>query len=296
MRWIDGAYYAFTTAHLFTSVPVYKSTDLKNWVPAGVDDADPDTCPNAEAMPTLASWVDWGHNWAPSIIDSANPDASKRFVMYYTARDKVSQRQCVGIAFSSHPDGPYFDPAAAPAICQLSRRGTIDASPFTDLHGDRYLIYKSEDSVIWASTLTNYGQTLGPPRAILSIFGGPSWEAPRIEGPTMARTSTGLYLFYSAGNWATSGYKVGVAKCSSPLTPCKRVYSTPVLESRNAMVGPGGQTPFTDTAGQWHLAFHAWQAPLIGYKPDPYDPNNGQRSLRVLNLTFDGPNGGPRIT
>jgi hypothetical protein len=50
------------------------------------------------------------------------------------------------------------------------------------------------------------------------------------------------------------------------------------------MVGPGGQTPFVDGAGQWYLAFHAWSASQVGYG------NGGVRTLRVLPMTFPGGN------
>ena len=64
----------------------------------------------------------------------------------------------------------------------------------------------------------------------------PAWELPRIEGPTLWRAPEGLFLFYSAGDWETSGYVVGVARCSAPTGPCTRVYSTPVLASTDRSV------------------------------------------------------------
>jgi hypothetical protein len=48
------------------------------------------------------------------------------------------------------------------------------------------------------------------------------------------------------------------------------------------MAGPGGQTPFQDTSGNWHLLFHAWTAPKIGYA------SGGARSLHILPLDFTG--------
>ena len=48
------------------------------------------------------------------------------------------------------------------------------------------------------------------------------------------------------------------------------------------MIGPGGQTPIQDTRGEWHLLFHAWTAPQVGY------PSNGARSLHILPLSFTG--------
>jgi hypothetical protein len=57
------------------------------------------------------------------------------------------------------------------------------------------------------------------------------------------------------------------------------VYSTAVLNSRATMLGPGGQTPFQDSAGNWHMLFHAWTAPTVGYP-------GGARSLRLLPIRF----------
>jgi hypothetical protein len=107
----------------------------------------------------------------------------------------------------------------------------------------------------------------------------------------MLRAPTGvLFLFYSAGNWENASYTVAAARCSGPQGPCRRVYSTAVLKTRSVMAGPGGQTTFIDPTGQRRIAFHAWHSPLVGYGA------NGQRSMRVLRLYFDGPGANPRIS
>ena len=55
------------------------------------------------------------------------------------------------------------------------------------------------------------------------------------------------------------------------------------------MFGPGGQTPFRDAHGNWHLAFHAW-APA-DLQAQPLD--GSRRTLRFLPITF--PNGNPKV-
>ncbi len=111
---------------------------------------------------------------------------------------------------------------------------------------------------------------------------GYPWELPRIEGPSMFSTpSTGIVLLYSAGTFSTPDYSVGAASCDTPLGPCHNIYSTPVLSSRGAMLGPGGQTPFQLTDGSWQLAFHAWDG-TVGYTA------GGKRSLHLLPLGFPG--------
>ena len=67
------------------------------------------------------------------------------------------------------------------------------------------------------------------------------------------------------------------------------MYSTPVLASRDAMLGPGGQTPFKDSAGTWLLAFHAWAEQDLQNPP----VDGSKRSLRILAITFPG--GNPKV-
>lgn len=113
------------------------------------------------------------------------------------------------------------------------------------------------------------------------------WELPRIEGPTLWRSWSGLFLFYSAGNWEDGSYVVGVARCNSPTGPCTRSYTSPVLGNRGSTLGPGGQTPFVDASGVARMSFHAWSSGSVGYS------NGGERSLRFLPLAF--PNGNAKI-
>jgi hypothetical protein len=74
-----------------------------------------------------------------------------------------------------------------------------------------------------------------------------------------------------------------VARCDTPLGPCRRVYSTPSLAQRGSMLGPGGQTPLQLPDGSWRLAFHALDN-VVGYEA------GGDRTLHFLPLTFLGAN------
>jgi hypothetical protein len=66
----------------------------------------------------------------------------KRYLLYFTARERASGRQCTGAAESGNPLGPFIDSSDAPLICQGALGGTIDASPFRDADGQLYLYYK----------------------------------------------------------------------------------------------------------------------------------------------------------
>jgi beta-xylosidase len=286
-------YYAYTTNVVFNPVPVWRSSDLTHWFLAGVDDpdptapADPNVWPDGSAVDPshFARWsLEAFDKWAPAVLQ-----AGGQYVMWYSARNGHGPH-CLGIATASSPDGPFRDVINAPRVCRDSQGGVIDASTFTDSDGTHYLTYKTEGtstqpSRIYAATLAADGMTLGTEALLLERQGG--WELPRIEGPTLWRSPAGLFLFYSGGDWETSGYAVGVARCTSPLGPCSRIYTTPVLASRGSALGPGGQTPFIDDAGVLKVAFHAWSAPAVGYS------NNGARSLRFLEVTF--PDGKPKI-
>jgi hypothetical protein len=122
---------------------------------------------------------------------------------------------------------------------------------------------------VWVNQLAADGQSLvGPAAEILA----PEfrWEAktsPRsgvVENPYMLVTNAGLYLFYSANNWQTDEYAIGVAKCVTPIGPCLRVYTTSFVHSTGTIVGPGGASIAAMPDGSLQLFFHAWVGG-IGY-------------------------------
>src|SRR5262249_29255359 len=141
----------------------------------------------------------------------------------------------------------------------------------------------------WSVPLSGDGLALIGPSTQLLQTAPWSWEPPTVEAPSMMPApGGGFLLFYSADDWTTAHYKVGTAWCATPTSPCTRTYATPTLATRDTMAGPGGQSVFQDTIGNWYMAFHAWTAPFIGYQ-NPPDPRYA-RSLRILPITF--PTGG----
>jgi hypothetical protein len=294
---VGGTYYSYSTnsalsLFIIPNVPVLTSTDAVNWTVLG--DALPGPAP---------SWATYlPYAWSPSVlVRPANPP-NQRYVMYHVVREKSSGRQCIAVAVSASPGGPFVDVDTGPFVCQRERFGSIDPSTFVQSNGTVHLIWASLDNQraggltrIWSRQLTSNGLGLtGTTVQLLSAQGGS--EASVVENPTLLQTESGLFLFYSQNLWPTANYSVGVARCSSPRSACTRVYSTPVLASRGTMLGPGSPAFFTGPAGDLRVAFHAWTSPYVGYRDQghpSYPAGEGRRSLRTLPVTF--PNGSPQI-
>ena len=293
-----ACYYVYSTQVYFNITPVMRSSDLVHWQLAGIDSpADADPWPNGEARTSVSPWSDLFGHWAPAVLPRPSSPGA-RFVMWYAAQshvDPTSGFHCLGVATADSPDGPFVDDATAPAYCQTDQGGTIDPSPFVDADGTPYLLYKTEGTSaiptrLWISQLSADGRSVVPGTEHLLLENDQrpgSWEFPVTEAPAMVRTPSGLFLFYSAYYWSSPSYKIGVARCDTPIGPCRRIYNTPLVESRGAMLGPGGETPFVSASGQWYLAFHAWTSPNVGYD------SGGLRSLRILPLSF--PSGSPSV-
>jgi beta-xylosidase len=272
-------YYGYATeSGLFglLNVPLIRSSDRQDWNWAGPPEPGT-TDPTKDAMPDLASWVEFGANWAPSVM--LNTTLGK-YVMYYTAKSASLGKECVGIATSSTPAGPFVDSSSGPALCNPAKGGTIDPDPYLDTATNSLYLTYADDDGIKAQRLNPNGLSLaGGETLILPRATGYSWEQQRVEGPSMFRAPDGtLTLLYSAGTFDTSSYSVGVAHCTTPLGPCAHTYSTPVLTSRGSMLGPGGQTPVQLPGGSWVLFFHAWDT-VVGYP-------SGKRSLHQLPMSF----------
>ncbi len=265
----DGnVYYAYGTITGAPGIPVQKipvltSSDLRTWTHVG------------DALGNVASWSTNRDLWAPGVFKT-----SSGWRMYYTAPHVASGKQCISVATASGPTGPFTDSTSQPLVCQYTLNGSIDPSPFTDVDGSQWLIWKSEglsggeETRIWVQRLSPDGLSLtGPVSEIMQR--DQSWERPLVENPSMVLHQGQYLLFYSASEWNTTKYAIGYAVCQSVVGPCSKPRSKALLASSGEAAGPGGPTPFIDTSGILQLGFHAWAANKVGYE------NGGQRTLRI---------------
>jgi beta-xylosidase len=276
MMVVGGSYWAYSTGSAGRNLQVMQSADLQTWPTTPTD-----------PLPLLPSWATVGSTWAPSVVPQGD-----RYRMYYTVRETSSARQCVSVASASTPGGPFTDISSGPLVCQLNHLGSIDPSVLTS-GTNRYLLWKSDDNAaggqthLWAQQLSDDGLSLTGTLARL-LDQTEAWQRPAIEGPDMIAVGTTFYLFYGAGDWASSGAGIGYAICSSPLGPCiNQSTRQPWLDSRPRALGPSGPSTFTDLTGMTRLAYHAWTNGVVGY-PD------GTRALFVDQLSFK--NGRPVLS
>lgn len=265
---VGSTYYAFATNAAGGSVQQARSNDLMSWTLA------------SNALANLPPWASPGSVWAPSTLDR-----SPAAVMYYTVREQATGRQCLSVAVSSSPGGPYLDGSQAPLECGES--GAIDPSPFVAANGAPFLLYKTERPArIWSRPLTPDGRAFaGPPSLMLES--SQKWEAGSVEAPSMLRRGNDYWLFYSGNDWNGRNYAEGIARCFGPSGPCGADPANPVLASLGSTAGPGGGEVFTTPDGGWRLAYHAYQEPLVRY------PNS--RLLFIAPIGFDG-SGRPTIS
>jgi beta-xylosidase len=268
---VEDTYYAYSTNTGSSNIPVVTSTDLANWENLG------------DALPGLPKWsmLNFGNAWAPGVIQIED-----KFVMYYVARDKEIDRQCIGVAVGDDPAGPFTDPNEAAFICQGDLGGSIDPYPFRDDDDKLYLLWKNDgnccglDVWLWIQELSPDGLTLqGEP--VQLIMRDQAWERPLIENPAVLKHNGKYYLFYSGNWWESHQYAVGYAICETVKGPCEKPLNEPWFQYKPPVMGPGGEAFFTDTKGNLWMAYHAWTGADVGYPA-------GQRSLRIDLVTFDG--------
>jgi beta-xylosidase len=261
--------YATNDARAGINVQLAVSADLRSWSP--VPEA-PDVSRPRDAMPTLPAWAQEGSTWAPEVLETGG-----RYVLYFTARHRASGLQCVGVAASADPLGPFVSEAAAPLVCQFALGGTIDASPFRDRDGALYLYFKNDGNnpaadkpaQIWGQRLSADGMSLQG-EAVSLLRNDAAWEGRVVEAPTMTKAPAGYVMLYSANDYGwqkqqrLSLYAIGHAACEGPLGPCRDAPDNPLLASvhdrkSGCLSGPGHQAVF-ESAGRSFIAFHAWSA------------------------------------
>lgn len=265
---VGSWYYAYVTNGSGGDVPVHRSRDLVHWSYVG------------DALASQPRWARGGLTWAPEVM-AFGP---KRFVLYYTTRDVLSDRQCVGAAVASSPEGPFTDASERPLVCQADLGGSIDASPFRDTDGQRYLLWKNDGNCcnlntgIYLQKLSSDGLAVVGQDTLL-ISNGALWEGAVIEAPTLHYADGYYYLLYSAGSYDNETYAVGYATSKALTGPYTKA-PDPLVVTSGRVVGPGHQSVVQDGAGQTWLVYHAWTLGAVG------DGNGGQRSMRLDRVGF----------
>ena len=249
---VGDEYYAYATNADSVNIPVARSADLVHWDVL----EDP--------LPILPSWAvqSFGHAWAPEVFRSGD----NRYVMYFTARFAIGfdGRQCIGVATSEDPGGPFSSPNPEPFICQMDEGGSIDPSMFQDTDGQRYVLWKNDGNSggwqtwLYIQKVSEDGLTLeDEPWQLLTV--DQVWEGIVVEAPTLWYQDGKYYLFYSANAFNDRRYAVGYAVSERILGPYVKA-ERPFLATDLAagVVGPGGQDIVTGPRGGTWILFHGW--------------------------------------
>ena len=247
---VEGTYYLYGTQGEGVNIQLRSSEDLVGWTP------------QPDPLPTLGPWAGSGKTWAPEVLA-----VNGQYVMFYTAADTASGKQCIGRAVAKSPVGPFTDKAATPLVCQTEQGGSIDASPLQTDDGNVYLYWKNDGNCC-GLPVTLWGQHMD--RSATSLTGKPvallkntqSWQGDLIEAPEMVPHTGSYYLFYAANNYGTDQYAEGYATCSAPLGPCKDS-AAPILASSDRAAGPGHAFVLSVRNRTW-IFYHAWPPNAIG--------------------------------
>lgn len=250
-------YFLYSTTNIKDNYPYATSTDLVNWEQQG------------DAMPRLPGWAN-GNTWAPEVTET-----SAGYVMYFTARAPGLARpdgagaQCVGVAVSADPGGPFVSEADEPLVCQLELGGTIDASIVRDVDDSLWLIYKNDGNCcnmptrLFMRPMSEDGLSFaGEEIEVEGVVNDQPWEGHVVEAPTIHHHEGTYYLFYSANDYAGPRYAVGYATSDALTGPYVDAEENPILETEGTAIGPGHQAIIADRDGDLWLVYHAWEFTL----------------------------------
>ena len=215
--------------------------------------------------------------WAPSVLQIGSTWYAYSAVKTSTVGQDSFGRFCLTVAAGTSPLGPFRDNTTGPIQCQPTATdpgGSIDPFAYNDpTSGKNYLLWKAQgkiglnESRLLATELGANGLPIpgAPVVTLLSTNRQAAWEGSTVEAPAMIQFAGRTYLFYSANSFQpldTAGhstYATGYAICpQGPLAACTRpTPQTPLLASNGSIQGPGGASPFLDTAGHLQLAYAA---------------------------------------
>jgi GH43 family beta-xylosidase len=234
--------------------------------------------------------------WAPEIAH-----AEGRWWLYYSVGHDIHGHH-LRVAASPDRFGPYADTGA---VITPDERFAIDAHPFLDEDGTRYLFFARDvldherpGTHLAVARLDGMQRFAAPAVPVLAPWAdwqiyerdremyGRRWDWHTLEGPSVVRRNGRYWMTFSAGAWTGPGYAVTWAVADHPLGPWQAASdaAAPLLASDNIFLGPGHNSLTVAPDGGDVIVFHSWNA----------ERTHRLMHLRRIEFTPDGPLlGGP---
>lgn len=243
---IHDTYWATATSNEWAPLfPIFKSMDLENW--ELVNYVFPEGAP------------DWALNnfWAPEL---SYDEKQEKVYLYYTARDKKTNRLACAVAVSDSPLGKFRDLG----VLVSQEAGSIDAFATRDEQGKLYLIWKEDGNSmglpthIWAQEMSeDRTMLLGEMTSLIS--NDTAWEEGLVEGPCVFQKGNYFYMLYSAAGCCDKNcnYKTGVARSEKLLGPWEKYEKNPILVDNDDWKCAGHGT-VVERNGKSYYLYHAY--------------------------------------
>lgn len=229
----DGTYYAYGT-YASDGILVYTSKDLRTWHRQGLALNKRDT-----NVPRFF--------WAPEVYKIGD-----EYIMYFSGNEHLY------VAKSKSPLGPFRQVGSKPMLAEKS----IDSSLFYDKKGRPFLTFvrMNDGNNIWVAPLEKDLCTIDSTRMRHSFSVSQPWErvqARVVEGPCVFRRGGKYVMIYSANDYQSQRYGLGIATAKNPLGPWEKRADNPFLQCPDTLVGVGHNSFFTDKDGKLRIVFHA---------------------------------------
>jgi beta-xylosidase len=272
-----GEYYIYCTSYSFeqsrhNGFPIFEAPRLTGpWTRVGSIIPD-----GGDSRSTWPRWVKnkdgkWdGSFWGPDVRELPNG----KFVATYGAPCGHEQR-CVGMAWSSHPEGPWTH-LDTPYISSKNNGSGADFNYDPNLlvtsAGDLYLYWVAlGHGVYGAKVAAKASGELEPFKGADAVRVTDRATHPG-EGPYVIEHDGAFYEFYSVGSVLYS-YELGVRRAATPLAPFEDG-PAPVVQKNQHFVATGGNSVVRDAKDNDILVYHAIVVP--DGKPCPQrEPVNG---------------------
>ena len=290
--------FSYATNHGGPKLPVEWSADATTWTArtqyegSGAYQGGDTHGWYSDALPTAP----WGSGtpkelWAPSVAF-----VGTHWVAYHAVRIapdgqySAYGRFAIYVSTASNPLGPFTAVSSSPIVTTSvasDPAGALDPDVYVDEVTQKpYLLWKTEGNLsgnypaIWSRQLNSSGTGFASgssARKLISVSQG--WEGNVVENPSLTKVGGRYVLLYSGNEFKSSSYATGWASCSSPLGPCSKSASNPILRSTAGAWGPGGADGIVDARGRFLAVYHANTS-------SSYDA--GQRRQHVAELTSSG--------